>query len=273
MIRRASRACFGGRVVRADSGYLSSVPASGSLHHRHDPLERSPVRLSGAAAGLLLVAVPGILIVLAVAARWTPLMRWDTDVVEAAHRAALASGWLRASAAAVTHLGDTVTRALITVIGVGLLLRRRSFRSAAFLGTVVPLGALVVTLTKLAVGRARPALPEPIAHAGGASFPSGHAMGSTVLYGALLLIVLPFLSPRLRWLGCSLTAAVVVAVGVSRVVLGVHYPSDVLGGWLFGLAWLCLATLLFNRWRVEVGEPALPDPSLPGVEPEDSGRT
>lgn len=202
-----------------------------------------------AVGGLLLVAIPGSLVVISVATRWAPLMSWDTGLEEAVHRVALAQTPLRTAAKAVTHLGDTGTRAAVTVAGVALLLRRRAFRCAAFLGTVVPIGALILTLTKLAVDRARPVLPEPFAFASGTSFPSGHAMGSLVCYGALLLVVLPFLPPRLQRLARWLTGAIVLAVGTSRVVLGVHYPSDVLGGWLLGAGWLLLTVMLFARWR------------------------
>ena len=239
---------------------------------RLDPGERFPVRLGGAAAGLLLVAVPGSLLVISVVGRWAPLASWDTSVAESVHRVALEHASLRAVAGGITHFGDTVTRAVVTVLGVGLLLRRGAIRSAVFLGTVVPLGSLIGTLTKLAVDRARPVLPEPFAHADGTSFPSGHAMGSTVLYGALLLTALPLLPAAVRPLVRWLAAALVLAVGVSRVVLGVHYPSDVAGGWLIGLAWLLVAVMIFNRWRVETGEPPVEDPTKTGIEPEDASR-
>ena len=97
-------------------------------------------------------------------------------------------------------------------------------------------------------------------------------MGSMVCYGALLLVVLPFLPAGVRGAARWVTGAVVAAVGMSRVVLGVHYPSDVLGGWLIGLGWLFLATVLFDRWRLETGEPSIEDPTETGIEPEDASR-
>lgn len=235
---------------------------------RFAPLERFPIRLAGAAAGLLLVAVPGSLVVISVGSHWGPVLSLDTAISAAVHRAALGHPALRGAAAAVTHLGDTLTRTGITVAAVAVLAWRRAYRSALFLATVVPLGGLIDTGSKVAVGRTRPVLAEPFAHANGASFPSGHAMGSMVVYGSLLLVALPFLPPRSRLPARWLTAGVVLAVGASRVVLGVHYPTDVLGGWLIGWAWLLLAILLFNRWRVECGERAVADPGAAGIEPE-----
>ncbi len=70
------------------------------------------------------------------------------------------------------------------------------------------------------------------------SFPSGHAM---VAYGALLVAALPLLRGRARTWATAVTVALVGAVGASRVVLGVHYPTDVAAGWLYGLTWLVVA--------------------------------
>jgi undecaprenyl-diphosphatase len=200
------------------------------------------------------------------------LVSWDSSVEEAVHRAALAYAPLRASASAVTHLGDTATRTAITVLAVAALLWRRARRSALFLGTVVPLGGLIDTLVKLAVNRARPVFADPITHAHGNSFPSGHALGAMVCYGALLLVVLPFLPPKARQPARWITGTIVAGVGLSRVVLGVHFPSDVLGGRLIGLGWLFLATVLFDLWQVESGRSPIEDPTVTGVEPEDAGR-
>jgi len=220
---------------------------------------------------LVAVAVPFSLLALLVAGSWGPLVRGDATVDAAVHRAALRSPVLVDAARAVTELGTSAVRLLVALAAVAFLLRRHAWRLALFLAATAGLGGVVDTLVKLLVDRARPVLPHPLARASGASFPSGHAMGTTVLFGALLLVFLPVLSRPGRRLASILAVGAVVAVGVSRVVLGVHYPSDVIGGWLLGLAWLAAATAIFNLFRVETGQPGLVTLGR-GVEPEEADR-
>ncbi|MDI6894898.1 MAG: amidase domain-containing protein [Bacillota bacterium] len=114
----------------------------------------------------------------------------------------------------------------------------RGYRTCAGgLAGTVGLGWLFETVLKVLVHRPRPELPHLVS-AGGYSFPSGHSFVSFVLYGYLVLLV-GRLAPRWRWLRVPLLL-VAVGIGLSRVYLGVHYPSDVLGGWALGAAWLAL---------------------------------
>ena len=92
-----------------------------------------------------------------------------------------------------------------------------------------------------------------IATAHGKSFPSGHAMSSVVVYGALLLVFFPALSPAWRRRCVAGAVVLVLAIGFSRLALGVHYISDVVGGYVLGLAWLAASTAAFSIWRVERG--------------------
>jgi undecaprenyl-diphosphatase len=108
---------------------------------------------------------------------------------------------------------------------------------------------------------------HPIATAMGKSFPSGHAMSSTITYGAVFLALVPALSPRGRRVALAVTIALVLAIGCSRLLLGVHFLSDVIGGYVLGLAWLAASTAAFEVWRTERGEPAA-EPLTEGVEPE-----
>jgi undecaprenyl-diphosphatase len=126
------------------------------------------------------------------------------------------------------------------------------------------------TLVKVLVDRPRPEVDHPIATAFGKSFPSGHALSSTVVFGALLLTFLPVLSRRWRHVAVAFTVVLVLAIGASRLLLGVHFVSDVVGGYVLGIAWLLTATAIFEIWRVERGQ----RPSHPleeGVEPEEAG--
>ena len=120
---------------------------------------------------------------------------------------------------------------------------------------------------KVLVGRLRPVLAHPVAHAPGNSFPSGHSLGSIVCYGALFLVFLPVARGRWRtWFAIG-TAALVAAIGISRILLGVHYVSDVIGGWAIGVAWLGLTAFAFELTRRAAGQPAS-HPVAEGLEPE-----
>lgn len=118
-------------------------------------------------------------------------------------------------------------------------------------------GAAIDTIVKLLVRRARPHFSHPVAHALGKSFPSGHTMNSTIIYGALLVISLPALRRSGKWVAATATCALVAAIAVSRVALGLHYISDVVGAVLLGLAWLLASTSAFHTWRRAGGH--LPD--------------
>lgn len=145
--------------------------------------------------------------------------------------------------------------------------RRGLHRLTAFLA-VTPLGGGIVdTLVKTVVNRPRPVVDHPIVTAFGKSFPSGHAMSSTVTYGALLLVFIPLFSKRGRVLVSVGTVLLVVAVGCSRLLLGVHFLSDVIGGYLLGFAWLTGSTAAFEAWRVDRGRRPT-HPLSEGVEPE-----
>jgi len=215
--------------------------------------------------------VPFCGLALLVARKWPPLQSADASFEAVVHRLALSDPWLVELARALTFLGNTSTRIVVTAIVVAALLARRAWRLAMYLGGTAWLGSGLSTLIKTVVERTRPALPEPIATAGGASFPSGHAMGAMVLYGALLLVILPALRPVTRRWAWATTVLLILGVGASRVVLGVHYLSDVVGAWILGLAWLAISTAVFNLFRTETGQRSLRS-ALEGVEPEEAAR-
>ena len=111
-------------------------------------------------------------------------------------------------------------------------------------------GALILDpVLKSLVGRLRPVLAHPIAHGTGSSFPSGHALGSLVCYGALLLVFLPAARGRRRIVLIVVVAAIILIVGISRILLGVHYVSDVVGGWAIGVIWLGITAFAFELTR------------------------
>jgi membrane-associated phospholipid phosphatase len=140
----------------------------------------------------------------------------------------------------------------------GLALQRR-LREGLFAGVALAGSALLNLVTKQFFARERPSLWESIAPENTYSFPSGHAMGSATL--ACVLILLAWRT-RWRWPAILAMAVFVPMVGLSRVYLGVHYPSDILAGWSAAAVWAigCYAAV-FNRhqrpWqaRVEAGQP------------------
>ncbi len=159
---------------------------------------------------------------------------------------------------AVTHLGSYPVATALTVAAAGILLLRRLW-AEGLLVVAAAASALLTLLFKALVGRPRPAFSmvdpsfvDPIPHT--LSFPSGHAAFAMLLGGILIYLVWRYRESRwARW-GISLALAVaILAVGVSRVYLGVHWPSDVLGGYLYGITALALLIPL-KGWLVRRGE-------------------
>jgi undecaprenyl-diphosphatase len=235
---------------------------------RLDPEARYGLRLTLFALAFLLLAIPFGLLIEQVKTNGT-LVRLDTSAARDLH------GWVRRSPGFVTGLkaltffGSPQWFYVVVAVAALVVWRRGRGRLALFLVVTTLGGGLLDTVVKVAVDRPRPSLVDPVATAHGKSFPSGHAMSSTIGYGALLLVFLPLVAPRLRpWVvaGFSLLVA---AIGFSRLALGVHYLTDVFGGYVLGLAWLAASTAAFSLWREDRGRP--PVEPMEGLEPEAAG--
>lgn len=141
---------------------------------------------------------------------------------------------------AVSDLGDVPAMSALCVVLMLVLLAQR--RPVMALGCMLidAGGGLLDQLLKELIRRPRPPGAYEILHRHSWSFPSGHSMGAMVGYGTLVLLLWRYWNvPRAWRLAVTLLAAcLVLAVGTSRVALGVHYVSDVLGGWSIGAAWL-----------------------------------
>jgi len=138
----------------------------------------------------------------------------------------------------VTRLGDPDLLLLVTGVAALLLIAFRRFRPAAlFLGISLS-GRALVDLQKWWIGRPRPDAHLHLVGTRTDSFPSGHASSSVLVWLTLALLI----PEESRWRRPALAAAALVAtlVGMSRPMLGVHYPSDVIAGWSFGLLWVLL---------------------------------
>lgn len=217
--------------------------------------------------GLLLCAGAGFAVLLAAAAAaWPPLLTLDLAVTDQLNRAVADRPVLVGILHRFTGLGGSPTSWLLLATTAVWLLIRRLPRLAIYV-LVTGLGAAILDPTiKLLVARARPVVGTVIATAPGNSFPSGHALGSTVTYGVLLLVFLPVVPRRARRPLLLAAVAVVGLVGFTRVALGVHYLTDVLGGWLLGVAWLGTTAVAFRRWREAPAGPRRP--FLEGLAPE-----
>jgi undecaprenyl-diphosphatase len=162
--------------------------------------------------------------------------------------------WLEQMMKDVTALGGTSVLTLITVVALGYLLIERKYHAAAFLLVAIVGGTLLSSLLKLGFDRPRPDLVAHGAQVYSASFPSGHALMSAAAYltlGALLARVQK--GRRLKLYFLSVAVALTMLIGVSRVYLGVHWPTDVLAGWCIGSAW-ALSCWLIAMWLQRRGE-------------------
>jgi undecaprenyl-diphosphatase len=167
--------------------------------------------------------------------------------------------WLTSVFSAITQLGNSVPIIVISVVALAVLAWRRRFADMLFLLAAVLGAHLITTWVKLLVARHRPVLDDPLAIGTGFSFPSGHALVSTALYGAIALLIAAPLEPRARRFVLAAAVALVGLIGFSRLYLGVHYLSDVLAGFAIGLAWLALLSLVLRRRRTHLaGFPLVP---------------
>ena len=139
---------------------------------------------------------------------------------------------------AITRMGEGPLRFALAVVGSVTLILLRQRRSALFLAlAVLPVGLINGEMKNL-FDRARPSVTEHLVGASGYSFPSGHAFGGTALYLGLALAFLPLISPARHRLAIAVALLIGALISFSRAWLGVHYPSDVLAGWLGGIGWV-----------------------------------
>jgi len=220
------------------------------MRKRLDPETRYGLRLSLAALAVILVAVPFSTLVFEVLDKGA-LTRLDGRLANRLNASVHGSPGLVDGLQAVSWIGRPLFLACVVVAAGIYLWWRGRRRLAVFLVVTAISGALVNTAVKLLVDRPRPVVDHPVATALGNSFPSGHAMASTITYGALVLAFLPLLSRRRRRVAAAGAVVVVLAVGCSRLLLGVHFLTDVIGGYVLGLAWLLAATAIFEIWRTE----------------------
>ncbi|MEY2470458.1 MAG: hypothetical protein QOF21_3156 [Actinomycetota bacterium] len=237
---------------------------------RLEPTRKYEIRQLLVAIAVVLVGVPFGLLLHEVTTDG-PFTKLDESAAQWLHTRLVDNDAAGAVLRAVSFTGKPV----FLTFAVGLpslwLWRRGARKLVLFLAVVSLGGGAVDTAVKIAVGRPRPTFDEPIATAFGNSFPSGHSMSSLVCYGALLLVFLPLIAKQWRPLAVGITVLWVAAIGFSRLALGVHFISDVLGGYILGAAWLLGSVAAFEVWREDRGKRPT-HPLTEGVEPEEAKK-
>ncbi len=166
----------------------------------------------------------------------------------------------------ITALGGGTILTLVLVLSAGFLFLQRHMLTALLVLVGGTTGPVAVSIAKQIFGRQRPAVIDHLVEVGSASFPSGHSANSAAVYLTLALVLVQIVKRR-RERAYLLTAAIllVLAIGASRVYLGVHWPSDVLAGWAFGslwaLGWWAIGHWLRERFAPEYGLGATRDRS------------
>lgn len=175
----------------------------------------------------------------------------------------------------ITEFGSSEWIAIVLSIAVLYFLFKRWWVSLLTMIVAVPGGMLLNEWLKLIVHRHRPFVDGAFVDWSGYSFASGHTIGATLLYGQLALFLFPVMkSRRARALLMASVLFVVSLVGFSRIALGAHYLTDVLGGMFLGAAWLSVCVICSRRLRRVILPPAisevLPEPQLVSIPVDDT---
>ncbi|WP_327654586.1 phosphatase PAP2 family protein [Streptomyces sp. NBC_00483] len=197
------------------------------------------------------LALSCVLLLVLVAMRWSPLMRLDRDIVRSLHGRALAEpGVTQVNRVLTDWVWDPWTmRLLCAVIVLVLVWRLRGWLLAGWVAATCLVGSLLQQGLKAAVDRPRPVWRDPVDSAHYAAFPSGHAMTATVVCALVLWLLRRYGAGRTLWrTALALAVVSVLGVGLTRLWLGVHWPSDVLAGWLLGALTVTLSTAAYGKW-------------------------
>lgn len=196
---------------------------------------------------IVLLGLPVFLLALAVRQQIGPVVDADAAVITWATGVTVSWGAapLLIVVQAVTHPIVVYAASTLVVLWIGIV--KKLWTLAVWAFSTMMLTWIIGELMKLIVQRGRPVLDSPMSLPPGYSFPSGHALNITVAAGVLLLLVWSLLSRTGRVVAVVVAVVVVLAVGLDRVFLGVHFPSDVLAGYVLG----CCIT--FSSWIGFVG--------------------
>ena len=165
-------------------------------------------------------------------------------------------GWLQGSVTDITALGSATVLTIVTTIAVAYLVVARRYRLALVTGLAIAGGSVFEKLLKLGFDRARPDVVPHLVTVHSLSFPSGHAMLSAITYLTLgTLLARAQTKRRLSVFVFCVGLLMALAIGLSRVYLGVHFPTDVLAGWCFGSLWVTLVWLIARVYTRRMDQP------------------
>ena len=165
--------------------------------------------------------------------------------------------WLQTAARDVTSLGSPAVLTLVTAACLGFLALKRQWDAAIFVLASICGGSVLSSALKNLLQRARPSFAAAAAETQTYSFPSGHAFLSAVTFltlGALLARMEP--RPGVKIYILAVAIVITILVGISRVYIGAHWPSDVLAGWCAGAAWAILCWLVAERFQAVAAPPS-----------------
>jgi len=162
--------------------------------------------------------------------------------------------WIEFALLDLTALGGSTVLSLVVVAIVGFLLLQARYRTAIVIAATATGGELLNQAMKFLFMRARPTAVPRLRDVVSSSFPSGHAMESAIIYLTLGAMLMRATERPITKAYCLIVAVTLtLLVGASRVYLGVHYPTDVVGGWIFGFAWASVCWLVEQRYDRETG--------------------
>ena len=217
-------------------------------------------RLARGVGAMVLFTVPVLFLGYAVRQKLDPLIRFDEDVIRATTTATREHGLsgLFLFIQAVSQPWVVYIAATVVCLWTWL---RKGLRNRALWAFVTMMVSWNVGLqAKSLVGRARPVVQDPISHAPGYSFPSGHAFNIAVVATVMVFLLWPLLSRTGRRVAVAVAVLVVLVVGLDRLMVGAHFPSDVLAGYVLGVG------ITFSSWLGFIGKKAAtssPGPSSP----------
>ncbi|WP_156426236.1 phosphatase PAP2 family protein [Nocardia jinanensis] len=162
---------------------------------------------------------------------------------------------LTTAATVITHIGGSVVMWTLALLACAILLKRGAQADLLLVAGVGAASAMLVPAAKQLIGRARPPVAGHLVEVSSPAFPSGHSVGSAAIVGVLATLFCMRTAHRVAGvIVAALAATFIVAVGLSRVYLGVHWPTDVFAGWTLGALLIAVGVLI--RTRADGPDPA-----------------
>jgi undecaprenyl-diphosphatase len=217
-------------------------------------------RLFRGVLAMLVFALPVVLLGLAVRQQFGPLIRADDALSRAATGFSVRHGLLP-TLTVIQGVSQPIFVYLVATVVVVWVWRSRKLKGRALWAFVTMMvGWAIGDISKLIAHRARPVVDGPVPHIEGYSFPSGHALNITLAAGVMVLLLWPLLSPVQRRIAVVLAIVVAAIVGLDRLFIGAHFPSDILAGHILGLG------IMLASWTGFIHKP----PSTSSPEPPHS---